>query len=138
MHKTSCREWRTTCLLFPARSREDLRQVGGKIYTSNAKMIGMVSKEDVMKALKECYDPEIGISVVDLGLIYDVKVDKDKVHIKMTLTTPGCPMFSYLTQDVQNKVKKIKGVKDVKVELVWDPPWNPDRMSKGVRKKLGL
>jgi metal-sulfur cluster biosynthetic enzyme len=124
--------------LFPERSREDLQQVDGKIYTSDAKMIGMISKEDVMRVLRECFDPEIGISVVDLGLIYDVKVDKDKIYIKMTLTTPGCPMHSYMTQDVQNKVKSIKGVKDVKVELVWDPPWSPDRMSKEVRKKLGL
>jgi len=101
-------------------------------------MIGMVSKEDVMKVLKECYDPEIGISIVDLGLVYDVKIDKDQVHIKMTLTTPGCPMSYSISQDVENKVKKIKGVKEVKVELVWDPPWNPDRMTKEVRKKLGL
>ena len=101
-------------------------------------MIGMVSKEDVMKALKECFDPEIGINVVDLGLIYNVKVDKDKVNIKMTLTAEGCPMSYSISQDVQNKVKKIKGVKEVKVELVWDPPWSPDRMSKDVRKKLGL
>jgi len=101
-------------------------------------MISMVSKEDVMKALRECFDSEIGINVVDLGLIYDVKVDKNEVHIKMTLTTPGCPMSSYLTQDAQKKVKSIKGVKDVNIELVWDPPWTPDRMSKEVRKKLGL
>ena len=101
-------------------------------------MIGMVNKEDVMKVLRQCYDPEIGISLVDLGLIYDVKVDGDKVHIKMTLTTPGCPMHSHMTQDVENKVKNMKGVKDVKVELVWDPPWTPERMTKEVRKKLGL
>jgi len=98
----------------------------------------MVSKEDVMKALRECYDPEIGISLVDLGLIYDIKVDKNKVHIRMTLTTPGCPMHSFMVQDVREKVKQIKGVKEVEVELVWDPPWTPDRMSDEVKKKLGF
>ena len=101
-------------------------------------MIGMVNKEDVMKALRKCYDPEIGINLVDLGLIYDVKVDGNKVHIKMTLTSPGCPMHSFLAQDVQDKVKNIKGVKEVKVDLVWDPPWTPERMAKDARKKLGL
>jgi len=98
----------------------------------------MVSKEDVMKVLKECYDPELGISLVDLGLIYDVQVKNDKVIIKMTLTTPGCPMHSFMVNEVEEKVKNIKGVKDVKVDLVWDPPWTPDRMSKELRKKLGF
>jgi len=98
----------------------------------------MVTKQDVMKALRKCYDPEIGISIVDLGLIYDVKVDKDRVHVKMTLTTPGCPMHAFMVNDSREKVKSIKGVKDVEVELVWDPPWTPDRMSKEVRKKLGF
>jgi metal-sulfur cluster biosynthetic enzyme len=98
----------------------------------------MVSKEDVMKVLKECYDPELGISLVDLGLIYDIQVKNDKVQIKMTLTTPGCPMHSFMVNEVEEKVKNIKGVKDVKVDLVWDPPWTPDRMSKELRKKLGF
>jgi len=98
----------------------------------------MITKKDVMKALKECYDPEIGISLVDLGLIYDVKVDKDKVDIKMTLTTPGCPMHTFMVKDVREKVKSLKGVKEVNVELVWDPPWTPDRMSEKVKKQLGM
>jgi len=98
----------------------------------------MVTKQDVMKVLKKCYDPEIGISLVDLGLIYDVQVKNDKVNIKMTLTTPGCPMHSFMINDVEENVKKLKGVKEVKVELVWNPPWTPDKMSKGAKKKLGL
>jgi metal-sulfur cluster biosynthetic enzyme len=98
----------------------------------------MVTKQDVMKVLKKCYDPEIGISLVDLGLIYDVQVKNDKVNIKMTLTTPGCPMHSFMINDVEENVKKLKGVKEVKVELVWNPPWIPDKMSKGTKKKLGL
>jgi len=98
----------------------------------------MVTKQDVMKVLKKCYDSEIGISLVDLGLIYDVQVKDDKVYIKMTLTTPGCPMHVFMVNDVEEKVKKMKGVKEVKVELVWDPPWTPDRISREVRKKLGF
>jgi len=98
----------------------------------------MVTKQDVMKVLKKCYDPEIGMSLVDLGLIYDVQIKNDKVHIKMTLTTPGCPMHASMVNDVEENVKKMKGVKEVKVELVWDPPWTPDRMSKETKKKLGF
>jgi FeS assembly SUF system protein len=98
----------------------------------------MVSEEDVMKALSKCYDPEIGISIVDLGLVYGVKVDDGKVHVKMTLTTPGCPMHSFMVQDAKEKVKSLKGVKEVKVDLVWDPPWTPERMSKKAKKKLGF
>ncbi len=98
----------------------------------------MVTKAEVMKALKECLDPEIGISLVDLGLIYDVIINKDKVDIKMTLTTPGCPMHAYMVDDVKNKVNNIKGVKEVNVELVWDPPWSPDRMSDEAKKMLGF
>ena len=98
----------------------------------------MITKQDVMKVLKKCFDPEIGISLVDLGLIYDVQVNKDKVNIKMTLTNPGCPMHSFMLNDVEENVKKMKGVKEVKVELVWDPPWSPDKMSKEAKKKLGF
>ena len=98
----------------------------------------MVSEQDVMKALKKCYDPEIGINLVDLGLIYDVQVKNDKVYIKMTLTTPGCPMHAFMVNDVEKNIKKLKGVKGVKVDLIWDPPWTPDRMSKEAKKKLGF
>ena len=90
----------------------------------------MVKKSEVIKKLKECYDPEIPINIVDLGLIYDVKVNENKVKIKMTLTNPFCPMGNFIINDVEEKVKSIKGVSDVKVELVWDPPWTPDRMKK--------
>jgi len=98
----------------------------------------MVTKQEVMKVLKKCYDPEVGISLVDLGLIYDVQVKNDKVRIKMTLTTPGCPMHSFMIKDVEENVKKLKGIKEVKVELVWDPPWSPEKMSKDAKKKLGF
>jgi FeS assembly SUF system protein len=98
----------------------------------------LIKKSDVINALKECYDPEIPVNIVDLGLIYDVKINKNDVHIKMTLTTPGCPMHAFIIEDVKQKVKKIKGVKKVNVEIVWNPPWSPDRMSPRARRILKI
>jgi len=98
-----------------------------------------VTKEAVLEALKEVYDPEIPFNVVDLGLIYDVQVDGGKVKIKMTLTAVGCPMAYFLIEMVKDVVReKVKGVEDVEVELVFDPPWTPDRMNPEVRRLLGL
>lgn len=91
-----------------------------------------------MKALKECYDPEIPVNVWDLGLIYDVAVDGDKVHVKMTLTAPGCPMHSFISQEVKEKLQTVSGVKEATVEVVWDPPWSPDKMSPEAKAQLGM
>lgn len=91
-----------------------------------------------MKALKECYDPEIPVNVWDLGLIYDVAVDDDKVHVKMTLTAPGCPMHSFISQEVKEKLQTVSGVKEATVEVVWDPPWSPDKMSPEAKAQLGM
>ena len=98
----------------------------------------LVTMEDVMKALKECYDPEIPVNVWDLGLIYDVAVDGDKVHVKMTLTAPGCPMHSFISQEVKEKLQTVSGVKEATVEVVWDPPWSPDKMSPEAKAQLGM
>ena len=98
----------------------------------------MVTKKEVMKVLKECYDPEIPISIVDLGLIYDVKVEKGRVKIWMTLTAPTCPMSSFIVENVRNRVKEIEGVKSVDIELVFEPAWSPERMSKKARRILGF
>lgn len=98
----------------------------------------MVTMEDVMKALKECYDPEIPVNVWDLGLIYDVAVDDDKVHVKMTLTAPGCPMHSFISREVKEKLQTVSGVKEATVEVVWDPPWSPDKMSPEAKAQLGM
>jgi metal-sulfur cluster biosynthetic enzyme len=97
----------------------------------------MVTKAQIMKALRGCYDPEIAVNVVDLGLIYGVRVDRGRVRIKMTLTTPGCPMHGLITEEIKEKVKKVKGVKEVNIDLTFKPPWTPDRMAKDVKKKLG-
>lgn len=98
----------------------------------------MVTKEEIVKALKGCYDPEIPVNVYDLGLIYDIAVKAGKVNIKMTLTAPGCPMARMISYDIEAKLKKVKGVKEVSVEVVWDPPWTPDRMTDEAKRVLGI
>ena len=96
-----------------------------------------VSEKDVFEALKRVIDPEIGIDIVNLGLVYDVKIDGDRVHVKMTMTTPGCPLYATLTKNAEEMVKSLEGVSDATVELVWDPPWRPDMMSDEAKEKLG-
>lgn len=98
----------------------------------------MVSEEEVWAALKQVIDPEIGLSIVDIGLIYEVKVEKDGVKVKMTLTNPMCPMQSYLKGEVEKAISKLPEVKKATVELVFEPAWTPERMSAEARKKLGL
>lgn len=98
----------------------------------------MVTEKQVLSKLKEVLDPEIGINIVDLGLIYEVKVEKAQVNIKMTFTTPACPLLGYLVNSVQSKVRELKGVSDVQVQFVWEPRWTPERMSKEAKKQLGL
>lgn len=98
----------------------------------------MVTKKEVLQVLKKCYDPEIPVSIVDLGLIYDIKVKGSNVNIKMTLTSPHCPMHSFLSEMVKERISKIKGVKKVNVDLVFDPPWSPERMSKKAKKILSI
>lgn len=96
-----------------------------------------VTKKDVMNALKKVIDPEIGVNIVDLGLIYGVKVGKNSVDVKMTLTTPHCPLHSMFIDEVEKTVKKF-GVKNVKVKMVFDPPWTPANMNAKIRKQLGI
>jgi FeS assembly SUF system protein len=93
----------------------------------------------VIEALHSCYDPEIPVDIYELGLIYDLKVEPSgEVKIKMTLTSPHCPAAQSLPSEVQAKVSAIPGVSDVKVEVVWDPPWCTDRMSEAAKLQLGL
>jgi FeS assembly SUF system protein len=98
----------------------------------------MITREQVLERLKECYDPEIPINIVDLGLVYDVTVEDDQIHVRMTLTSPHCPLAGVLSEEVEAKVKEIEGVGSVRVELVWDPPWTPDRISRETRDSLGF
>ena len=99
----------------------------------------MVTENDIVKILKTIPDPELNISVWDLGLIYDVKVGKKgDVLIVMTLTSQGCPLFSMMEEPIKRKVKKLKGVKSVTINLTFDPPWSMEKMSKKGKKELGL
>lgn len=84
--------------------------------------------DQVMEKLQGVIDPEVGLSIVDMGLIYGVAVQDGAVEVCMTLTTRGCPMSSYMNQEVNAAVRSIEGVHDVKVEIVWEPPWSPDRI----------
>ncbi|MEK6982358.1 MAG: metal-sulfur cluster assembly factor [Candidatus Micrarchaeota archaeon] len=97
----------------------------------------MLTNESVMSALLTVEDPEIAMNIVDLGLVYEVKLNKDDVDIKMTLTTPMCPLLGQLLADIQTKVKEA-GAKEVNVELVWDPPWTPEKMSEKAKAMLGI
>ncbi len=94
--------------------------------------------EDVLEALKNVYDPEIPVSIVDLGLVYDVKIIDDWVGVKMTLTTPGCGMGGAIANVVRERVLDLPGVHECDVRLVWDPVWTPERISPEARKKLGI
>lgn len=97
-----------------------------------------ISETQIVEALKECYDPEIPVNLVDLGLIYDIKIIDDWVGVKMTLTSPGCGMSGMISQNVRNRVLKVPGVKDADVRIVWDPAWSPARMSAEAKRKLGM
>jgi len=100
-------------------------------------------EKEIWNQLRSCYDPEIPVNVVDLGLIYDCHISplspgSHRVEVKMTLTAPGCGMGPVLAQDVQSKLLGLEGVDDVAVELVWDPPWNQSMMTEAAKLQLGL
>ncbi len=99
---------------------------------------GTVTLDDVYEALREVYDPEIPINVVDLGLIYDVKVDEGNVDVRMTLTFAGCGLGPYIAQQAEWRLAELEGVDDINVELVFDPPWSPDQITEEGKKLLGL
>ncbi len=93
----------------------------------------------VLEAIRSCYDPEIPVNIYDLGLIYNVDVDAEgSVRVDMTLTSPACPVAGTLPIEVENKVKAVDGVTAAKVEIVWDPPWTPERMSEAARLQLNI
>ena len=101
-----------------------------------------VTKDQVRDSLKQCMDPEIPLSIVDLGLIYGIDVSENNdVNIKMTMTTKGCPLHETMVDDVKRYTRKVIGVNDVNVDIVWDPPWSMDRMSpeaKSMMKNMGV
>ena len=96
-------------------------------------------KEKVIKEIKKIYDPEIPVNIYELGLIYKIEIiDKKKVNIDMTLTTPNCPVADSLPKMVKNNILKIEGISDVDLNLVWDPPWTKDKMSEAAKLELNL
>ncbi|MEJ5228547.1 MAG: metal-sulfur cluster assembly factor [Pseudothermotoga sp.] len=99
----------------------------------------MVTREQIMEALSNVIDFELGLDVVSLGLVYGVDVDQEgNVTVAMTMTTPACPLAGMILQDAEDKIRQLEGVKDVKVNLTFDPPWSPDMMNEELRKRFGL
>lgn len=96
-------------------------------------------EQRVIAAMRQVYDPEISVNIYDLGLIYDIQINQQQeVAIKMTLTAPGCPVAGILPGQVADAVRAVDGIQDAQVELVWDPPWDQDRISDEARLTLGL
>ena len=95
-----------------------------------------LTEEQVIEALRDCYDPEIPVNVVDLGPVYDIDIQDDKVNIDMTLTAPGCPVAGTLGPEIQMRLLSVEGVNDAEVNIVWDPPWTPDMLRPEGRELL--
>lgn len=107
--------------------------MSGEIQTSDD------LRENIITAIRTCYDPEIPVNVYDLGLIYGIDIDAEKnVRIDMTLTSPNCPSIESLPSEIQQKAESVDGVKSVKIELIWDPPFHTGLMSDEAKLQLGL
>ena len=99
----------------------------------------MQTEEQVREVLKQCFDPEIPVNIVDLGLIYGLKITEEEIDVTMTLTAQGCPMHTQITADVQQKLLAgVPGLKKANVEIVWTPAWTPELLSKDARLQLGI
>ena len=99
----------------------------------------MELKEKIINEIKKIYAPEIPVNIYELGLIYDIKIEKNSnIKVKMTLTTPNCPVAESLPKEVKDSIMEIKEVKDVDLQLVWDPPWDKSMMSEAARLELNL
>src|SRR5579872_6533705 len=107
-----------------------------------------VTEQEVLTALMDCYDPEIPVNIVDLGLIYGVKIQpeitaeqpdmRQDIEVEMTLTAPGCPAHTQISQQVKDRLEQLPGVNSATVNVVWSPPWTPERLSPAARQKLGI
>lgn len=107
--------------------------------SNSARTLNMaLTKDDVYAALKDVYDPEIPVNVVDLGLIYNVEVEDGDVHVEMTLTAQGCGMGPYIAQQAEWRVAELDDVEDVQVDVVFDPPWNPEMITEDGKRLLGI
>jgi metal-sulfur cluster biosynthetic enzyme len=102
-----------------------------------------VTEQDILSALKSCYDPEIPVNIVDLGLIYSVKLDaapddKQDVAVDLTLTSQGCPEHVNISAQVKSRIEQLPGIRNAAVNVVWTPPWSPERLSPDAKKQLGI
>tara|TARA_B100000700_G_scaffold329277_1_gene450331 strand:- start:6965 stop:7273 length:309 start_codon:yes stop_codon:yes gene_type:complete len=97
-----------------------------------------LSKEKILEALSQVYDPEIPIDIVNLGLVYKVIIDNDIVNLEMTMTSPGCPSAREIIMEAQTVVSELDGVKETNIEIVWDPPWSPEKMSEEAKLSMGI
>jgi metal-sulfur cluster biosynthetic enzyme len=101
--------------------------------------MAQLTKDEILESLKDVYDPEIGVNIVDLGLVYDAVTDDDNnVEVTMTLTSMGCPLGPVIIQDVQQAIGQLDGSGEVQVRIVWSPPWSPAMMSEEARDELGI
>ena len=98
----------------------------------------MELKEKIIQEIKKIYDPEIPVNIYELGLIYEISINKDQAKIKMTLTTPNCPVAESLPKEVKDSAMQVEGIKKVELDLVWDPPWNKSMMSEAAKLELNL
>ncbi len=98
----------------------------------------MLNEDDIYEVLRECYDPELPVNVVDLGLIYGVSISGGTISVSMTLTAPGCSMGAAIATEIEDKLLGIPDCEHANVEITWEPPWTPHRMSDAARKQLGL
>lgn len=117
------------------------QQTGSKVSADNPARSPL--EEQVWNAMRECYDPEIPVNIVDLGLVYEVKVDDSipgeaSVFVRMTLTAPGCGMGPMIANDVKRRVQLVEGVRNVRIDLVFDPIWNPGMMSEAAKLQLNM
>ena len=119
----------------PKESEE--KQVAFTKFERSAETDEPLTEQKVFDALRSVYDPELPVNIVDLGLIYDVGISGRNVNIKMSLTTPGCGMGATIAKQAEMAIKPI-GAKNVYVDIVWDPPWNPDMMSDEAKQRLGI
>ncbi len=97
----------------------------------------MPTKDEILTALKQVFDPEIGVNILDLGLIRGLDLDGTHVHVDLTLTSPGCPMGPQMIRDVRAELARLPGIEKVDVDLVWSPPWHPSMMSDAAKDELG-
>ena len=125
------------------RLQHDVPLAGISGYTQHGKgepdMAVAFTKDDVVEGLKNVYDPEIGINIVDLGLVYDADIgDNGDVLVTMTLTSLGCPLGPVIMQEVNNALKDLPNIGETDVKLVWTPPWSPENMSEDAKDELGI